>query len=69
MSSTIKTFAVALLALACVNGAMAAEKKLDLRAADYWDDQYPTVKGLKRMGRTAKPAYRRTDYVEDILQR
>lgn len=50
MAITLKTVTAVLLALACVHGAQAQEKKLELRAADYWDDQYPTVKGLKRMG-------------------
>jgi tripartite ATP-independent transporter DctP family solute receptor len=50
MSITLKTVAAALIAAACAHGALAAEKRIELRAADYWDDQYPTVKGLKRMG-------------------
>ena len=50
MSNKIRYVALALLSFACACGALAAEKKLELRAADYWDDQYPTVKGLKRMG-------------------
>lgn len=50
MAITLKTVTAVLLALACSHGALATEKKLELRAADYWDDQYPTVKGLKRMG-------------------
>jgi len=50
MNKTIKTLAVALLAAFCTQAAFAAETKIQLRAADYWDDQYPTVKGLKRMG-------------------
>lgn len=39
----------ALAAMLLAGSAMAADK-LQLRAADYWDDQYPTVKGLKKMG-------------------
>lgn len=50
MFGIIKRSAVALLAITCSFGAIAAEQKIQLRAADYWDDQYPTVKGLKRMG-------------------
>lgn len=50
MSIMLKTVTAAVVALACVHGALAAETKMQLRAADYWDDQYPTVKGLKRMG-------------------
>lgn len=50
MNKTIKTLAVALLAVLGTQAALAAETKVQLRAADYWDDQYPTVKGLKRMG-------------------
>lgn len=50
MNKAIKTLAVALLAVLGTQAALAAETKVQLRAADYWDDQYPTVKGLKRMG-------------------
>lgn len=50
MNKAIKTLAVALLAVLGAQAALAAETKVQLRAADYWDDQYPTVKGLKRMG-------------------
>ena len=50
MSKKIRSVALTLLSFACVCGALAAETKLTLRAADYWDDQYPTVKGLKYMG-------------------
>lgn len=39
----------ALVATVFAQGAIAADK-IQLRAADYWDDQYPTVKGLKKMG-------------------
>jgi tripartite ATP-independent transporter DctP family solute receptor len=39
----------ALVALVLAGSAMAADK-LQLRAADYWDDHYPTVMGLKKMG-------------------
>lgn len=50
MFSTIKTAGIAaLLAMAFAHSAIAAEQKIELRAADYWDDQYPTVKGLKKM--------------------
>lgn len=49
MSNTVKTVAAAILAMSCAQSALAASK-LELRAADYWDDQYPTVKGLKKMG-------------------
>jgi len=41
--------AAALAAMLLAGSAMAADK-LQLRAADYWDDHYPTVMGLKKMG-------------------
>ena len=41
---------IAALVAMLLSGSALAADKLQLRAADYWDDQYPTVKGLKRMG-------------------
>lgn len=46
MSKFAKTILATVISMACIHGASA----LELRAADYWDDQYPTVKGLKKMG-------------------
>jgi hypothetical protein len=41
---------IAALVAMLLSGSALAADKFQLRAADYWDDQYPTVKGLKRMG-------------------
>ena len=46
----MKRSAIAVLAISFSMSAFAAGEKIQLRAADFWDDQYPTVKGLKKMG-------------------
>lgn len=47
MRRAMQGMAVALLALGCMQGAL-AQQKIELRAADYWDDEYPTVRGIKK---------------------
>src|SRR5690349_9904694 len=47
MNRVVKGLTAALLAMGCMHSVM-AQQKLELRAADYWDDEYPTVKGMKK---------------------
>ncbi|MDB5800739.1 MAG: C4-dicarboxylate transporter [Rhodocyclales bacterium] len=46
-----KLAAAALLAIGCLNIVHAADApKIELRASDVWDDDYPTVRALRNMG-------------------
>ncbi|MDP5241041.1 TRAP transporter substrate-binding protein [Uliginosibacterium sp. 31-16] len=47
MRQATQAIAAALLALGCMHSAL-AQQKIELRAADYWDDEYPTVRGMKK---------------------
>lgn len=47
MRQATQAIAAALLALGCMHNAL-AQQKIELRAADYWDDEYPTVRGMKK---------------------
>lgn len=49
MKNVLKVATLAMIGLGISNIAL-AQQKLELRAADYWDDEYPTVQGLKKFG-------------------